>query len=329
MIPESIRRRYEQDSALLEVLAGKVRTELLPYCDRNGFLFFGRKKALNSAAEKLETGRFASWREVDDLYACSIIVPNLLAESQVISDLEGALGVMSKKLRGSTKKSPEVFRFDSTRLTCRLRPGPLEDATAPIYQRAFEVQIRTVLEYAWTQATHKLVYKGDSVDWSRARLASQLKAMVEQMDSMILGFEGLAVHITVSPWPVLEAHAKIEGLCKSLIAGGSLPSESAPADWTRFASNVFELLRASERPRGTRAEDLVGRALNVIKAAVEAQPGEGFPRSISLFQFVAASLLAENVIGPVFHEYHLAVTPEVLSLFPGLRSVSGVVDLNS
>jgi hypothetical protein len=76
------------------------------------------------------------------------------------------------------------------------------------------------------------------------RLASQLKAAVEQLDIMILAFEDAALKIEASNWPIVEARRKIADSFATIVAAGRLPEVMAPKDWSRFAENVLDLVQA-------------------------------------------------------------------------------------
>jgi ppGpp synthetase/RelA/SpoT-type nucleotidyltranferase len=67
------------------------------------------------------------------------------------------------------------------------------------YQLLFEVQIKSAFDHAWSTATHDLTYKAQQIDWRRLRLAAQIKAIVEQLDVAILGFEKMAPLIAENP----------------------------------------------------------------------------------------------------------------------------------
>ena len=120
IIPGSVRRRFDQDEIALELLSEKVFGAVSRYCISRDFAIAGRKKGCGSLAEKLETGRYSKWSELDDMYGCKIIVPTLHEEKSTLEFLKRVFSTVDIKLRGSTKKRPDVFRFDSTRFIGRL-----------------------------------------------------------------------------------------------------------------------------------------------------------------------------------------------------------------
>ena|ERR1700730_3627442 len=67
------------------------------------------------------------------------------------------------------------------------------------YRLLFEVQIKSAFDHAWSTATHDLTYKSNQIDWRRLRLSAQIKAIVEQLDVAILGFEQMAPLIAENP----------------------------------------------------------------------------------------------------------------------------------
>jgi hypothetical protein len=110
-------------------VAGRVKDQVFAFCDKQGFAFVGRSKTQESLTEKLETGRYGGWGDVDDLYACTIVIPALDREKEVRAFLATTYEQVSITTRGSTLKDPSVFRFDATRfvgivLTCYLRTIP-------------------------------------------------------------------------------------------------------------------------------------------------------------------------------------------------------------
>lgn len=45
---------------------------MLNFCDNKGYALTSRIKAIESLAEKIETGRFKKWLELDDLFSCTV-----------------------------------------------------------------------------------------------------------------------------------------------------------------------------------------------------------------------------------------------------------------
>jgi ppGpp synthetase/RelA/SpoT-type nucleotidyltranferase len=199
-VSTELRQRYEMALPDIEAVAKEVRATLLTFCEKKGFAFLSRIKILDSLAEKIECGRYSSWWDLDDLYACTVITPTLNHEVEVEEFCNSAFLMHSARRRGSPEKPFDVFRFDATRLYYRLRPPMGEDVPeAERFRLLFEIQIKSAFDHAWSTATHDLTYKSNQIDWRRLRLSAQIKAIVEQLDVAILGFEQMAPLIAENP----------------------------------------------------------------------------------------------------------------------------------
>ncbi|MGC1274557.1 MAG: RelA/SpoT domain-containing protein [Planctomycetaceae bacterium] len=327
IVPATIRRRYERDEAALEIVARKVLETVLNYSLGRGFAVAGRQKDFQSLAEKLETGRYRKWSELDDLYACKIIIPTLLEEPETLSFLVKVFDPVRISKRGSTKKRPDVFRFDSTRFVGRLRNlgSPAVDA---IYDIPFEVQVVTAFEHAWSTTTHSLAYKSGDLDWRTRRIASQLRAVVEQLDMIVLGAGDATSHLDASPCPELaEQNAILEGF-RGLIEDGTIPEELAPSKWSRFAENVHSLIDDHRRNRSpSKSKSGPAEILAACRKKAAGYTVATFPRLVSLHQFALGSLLEENVISLPLNRYTPLLTDELRQVFPSLENASGGFEL--
>lgn len=156
IIPPSIKRKFDFDEVYIKFVGNTVRDTISNYCDENEFASIHRFKKVESLAEKLESGRFEKWSDIEDTFGSAIIIPDLNYEKDVIEFLESTFLKVNIKKRGSTLKAPDVFRFDSTRFIGRLRPkdGILNP---DIYNLSFEIQIRTAFEHAWAVTTHSII----------------------------------------------------------------------------------------------------------------------------------------------------------------------------
>jgi len=307
-------------------VAGIVESVVFKFCKGQGFAYSSRLKTQESLAEKVDTGRYAKWSDLDDLFGCIIVIPTLNEEPDVLEFLRTAFATRIVRTRGAVKKPPEQFRFDATRFIASLKPKGADSGNEPIYRIMFEIQVRTAFEHAWSATTHALVYKTQTIDWKRSRLAAPLKASVEQLDLLIVGFDEAAGHISPSEWPELAARADIVHLFSRALDQGWLPTECAPKDWSRFSENVLAMLRSSARPRGTRLEDLVPAAVSALDKAIQTQAGALFPRSVSLCQFVLGNLVQAGVLPTKFYGYTPPVTLELRQLYPRVTEITPVFD---
>ncbi|MEY9594688.1 ppGpp synthetase/RelA/SpoT-type nucleotidyltransferase [Bradyrhizobium yuanmingense] len=292
---------------------------LLTYSRQNMLPFIARIKTIESAAEKIETGRYRSFSEIDDLVAVTLVVPTLRHEAEAIEYCEGVFRIQDVKLRTSARKPPDLFRFDSTRLYGVLvRPGGIDADVESIYDIKFEIQIRTAFEHAWIVATHPLTYKSDTVDWRRLRLAAQLKAAAEQLDLSILQFEELAGGIVEAPWPEIETKRQVVSLIERLVRDEIIPSEANPKDMSRFADNLLSLVRASHK----RID--FGIAMAEMERRLRLFSADTFPRSASLLQVCMGLLQEGGLLSGPLQRYSCHVTDHLLEIFPGVSGLTPV-----
>src|SRR5689334_6144814 len=88
IVPSPVELAYSSVRPHLEALQKLVRDTLHSYADPRGYAVISRVKKLESVAEKIESGRFAAWSDIDDLVACAIVVPSLLEEADALAFLE-------------------------------------------------------------------------------------------------------------------------------------------------------------------------------------------------------------------------------------------------
>jgi ppGpp synthetase/RelA/SpoT-type nucleotidyltranferase len=246
---------------------------MLNFCDSNGYALTSRIKTIESLAEKIETGRFKKWSELDDLFGCTVIIPNLSQEQQVIKFCQDTFQVTKTVKRGQNKKSPDTFKFDSTRISARLKS--VEDTNIDnllsIFTVIFEIQIKSAFEHAWAVSTHDLVYKSSGIDWKKLRLAAQIKAIVEQLDTMILAFEQISPAIQESDYPEIKRKCQIAAATLELFELNKIPEELKPKDMTRFCENLYGILARA------RKEDKVQELSNVLQRKLIQLPSSKFP----------------------------------------------------
>ncbi|MFD5016726.1 hypothetical protein [Streptomyces chartreusis] len=283
-IPSRTLNAFRRVEPILDTVDRYVSSTLRPWCDGQGYPFKGRKKELASLSEKLESGRYDRWSQIDDLYACTIVVPTAQHEDQILDFLAQAFQEVEVRKRNSTQKAPDVFRFDSTRFVGKIQNIPGLDLPEEASQIQFEVQIPTAFEYAWAVVTHDLVYKTNDFDWRKQRLAALLKASVEQSELLISGFQANVEVVPQSPHPESEAKQQIVEIFRTLINLGHVSKEMEPASWSRFADNVYALTKSYSGFRA--APDKAVELATAIKGKIEEEGGYADLMSGSMFQIV-------------------------------------------
>jgi ppGpp synthetase/RelA/SpoT-type nucleotidyltranferase len=287
-----------------------------------GYAFTSRIKTVESLAEKIETGRFKKWSDLDDLFASTVIIPTLLHEKEVIEFCKNAFEIIDKKTvkRGQNKKPPATFRFDSTRIYARLRKNDDPDNILSIYKIIFEIQIKSAFEHAWSVSTHDLVYKNDEIDWKRFRLAAQLKATVEQLDTLILAFEETSSFIQDNDYPEIKIKRYLATETNKLFQSGKSPDELKPKDMSRFCDNLHRLLVNVDR------ENNIKKIIKQITTKIQSTKTNQIPRSISLFQYFVAILVSDQIIEPSTENHYWHITQEVTTLYPFLQNISSTFE---
>lgn len=335
IVPNVVRQWYDEIQPYLESLEERVKELISPFCRDKHFLYEGRIKTLESLAEKIETGRFSDWEKLDDLFACTIIIPLVTDEPAVLAFLREKFLEIKTIKRNEVRKQPDVFRFDSTRFIGRLLPNPAVEAesTRSVYDYSFEIQIKTVFEFAWSRTTHALTYKGDKVSWERQRLAAHLKAATEQLDMLVNGFDTMSDFIPQGNWPGVSDRIEIEAFFKRKVEEGAIPLELTPKDWTRFVENVYSLMLAltgkSAGGHGARSLGELGDLLQKIDEEISTLGAKHMPRSISLFQFVAG-VLGSQIDSRIQKQerYYFLMTDDLKSLYPKINLPCNVFGTN-
>ena len=304
-------QEYEGSRDSLVALKSAVDEVLRGFAARHQYLYSSRIKSLESYLQKLETGRF-SRTDLDDLVACSLVVPRLPDIPRCIQELPRAVTVVTAKGPKDRQKEPDVFRFDDWQLACRV--VPIGGNTSGIYGRRFELQVRTLTQYAWSEATHDLVYKAGVFDWRRARLSAQLRALAEQADLLYADFVGVSKRVAPSTSRRSAELETIGIIVGGWIESGLVPVEFQPSSVGRLAESVHALCEAlGDNPR-------------TLCDRVASRIASDYPGSISLFQVFIGTALSHRP-EPVdwdsvaVRSLRLLVTSELEDMYPAVRGV--------
>lgn len=311
-VPQAVRERYDQDAPAMDAVLAYVRASLAGFCRARRYGHEWRTKGIDSLSEKLETGRYNSWEDLDDLVAFTVVVPTASHEPDVLEFLGSVFDLVLVRGRDQVPKPPDVFRFDATRCYCRIRRvEPEPDLEPRAFELKFEVQIKTAFEHAWSVVTHDLVYKADDVSWAKRRLAAQLKAMVEQMDALVDNFERVAGDVPGTSDLETEALAEALKVLAALRAEGLVDESLAPTSWSRLVENLLSFASSLVRSRGRRAAD---KLLEIVQGFDEQVRTGAFQPAMtgSLFQAIVAQ---QSKSGEDLSRFALVASTELVDLY--------------
>ena len=321
IIDSKLKMRYDFEEPYFEFIQNYLDQTLMNYANKNLFAYSSRVKSLSSISEKIETGRFNSWDELDDFIGCVIIIPNLSYENKVLEFLESAFVKINIKRRGETFKSFDTFRFDSTRFLGNIKPESA-DKISLTHSIKFEIQIRSAFEHAWSVTTHDLAYKSETIDWKILRLVYQLKASVEQLDMISLGAKDVSKQITKFKWPEIDVKIEILNFLSNQFNLKNIPEELKPKDFSRVVDNLYSLLKSKLslwKPRKWIYE--LKNIFKLIELGILNLKSTGFPMSLSLYQILFGVLVKENIINDKELSEITFYKPEAFFLiFPELRN---------
>ncbi|MDA8416135.1 MAG: hypothetical protein M0Z78_03510 [Betaproteobacteria bacterium] len=276
-IAKGIRTAYNLAKGAYEKLSAEVCAKLEPEVKSKGWFFIHRLKEQESFALKIETGRVDDPQRMEDFFACTIVVPTVAHVSEAERFLETIYQVERRRPPHdeTTHKKASDFVFDDLRLY--LKRGASETGrNDDLEGLVFEVQIKTILQYAWGIASHDLIYKTDNVSWPKERIAFQIKAMLEHAEIVIAEAEGLADSPSISKKDQDTADTlEIIGVLRGFWAADRLPR-----DIKRLAESIRGVLKTC---------DVQGDQLNTLLTKERSRIGV-LPANLSPYAFLIQAL---------------------------------------
>ena len=317
MIPSELTQKFTSIAPFLRELKNYVFNTISPFAETHGLPFYGRVKKIESLAEKIETGRYRKFSDLDDLVAFTLIIPTATHEQTVLDFCQRSFNVIRIRSKENTEKLPDQFRFDSTRVIATVKPPAGVEAGQPsFFNILFEIQVRTAFEHAWSVATHDLVYKGSLANWKCLRLAAQLKAVSESLDASVASFDELAKGIVESPSRHISERNLVCSFLLELFQRSVVPAEIRPLSISRTAENIVTVVK-SIRPR-QEVQNVVSFLNDRLREL------DRVPVSTTLYQLLLG-IICSNYNYKFQNEgrakMYCHVTQELLALFPQSRRI--------
>ncbi|HKY87045.1 MAG TPA: hypothetical protein VJL90_09815 [Pseudorhodoplanes sp.] len=304
----SLEAAYSSLRPSLEKVLDLAEDPLRNYAAEKGFFMVGRIKDFASVRDKVETGEYANLGGFDDLVALTIVVDT---RDQITPALSKVKELFSVSLIKDFKSVPDerLFTFDSTRAYVNLK---LSNVTSPLAKVRFEIQIKTLLQYAWGKITHPLVYKPAKLDSKRMRLAAELLANFEGIDRDLARFGTIAQYCKPVEGRVTKSLNRVADMLEGLLQGGEIPAEMRPPNMKRTSENIYNLI---SDPRKNEAKAVKSIREFLISEAAAAM-------SLSLTQLAIVALFRSKLLrmDSGRPRYHF-ITPEMISLFPEATKV--------
>ena len=244
-VPKALREIYDTSLPLYQKLQDNIDNTLGSRVKKKGWQFLSRIKARESFAQKIETGREKNPSRIEDFYACTIVVTSAADIDEAIKMVEELLVIHSKRPPNDfqTKKESSSFVFDDLRMYASKKPST-SGWLSELDELIFEIQVKTVFQQAWVKAMHDHVYKSESVDWSKERIAYQIKAMFEQADVMLYLSKTSSVTLSPSLAKQDERTLKIKKLIEQICS--IWDNDSLPKNKKRLAESILDIYEGAK-----------------------------------------------------------------------------------
>ena len=182
------------DAAALEAqtyVAGLVVGHVVPI-----HAVIGRPKSVTSLRGKVRRKGYDNpANEVTDLVGVRVITYFAKHVDLIEAELRAGLEVSARKSRDARLDLGDArFGYRSVHLVARLRPSPATlEQNRNIRRRWFEVQIRSILDHAWAEIEHEVVYKS-GVDYP-PDVRRRFKAIAGSLEVLEHAFEELSAQL--------------------------------------------------------------------------------------------------------------------------------------
>ena len=184
---------YASTSASADEAATFVR-EILAALPVPIHVVLARAKTVSSLRGKLRRKKYPNPKTaVTDLIGLRVITYFAGDMDRIAAQLRLHLDISEKKCRDARKELDEDrFGYRSVHLIARLKTGQARGvAVSHLQRRWFEIQVRSILDHAWSEIEHEVVYKA-GIDFPRD-VRRRFMAVAGSLEVLEHAFASLAV----------------------------------------------------------------------------------------------------------------------------------------
>jgi ppGpp synthetase/RelA/SpoT-type nucleotidyltranferase len=185
-----VRRGYQDQQEALEALGVSVRHIAESALKKSEIPFHSvkyRVKSISPVLEKIARKQYGpNLSKFTDLVGIRVIClspSHLDPVIHIIEDEFNVLEIVDKRPRADSQQ----FGYSSIHLVCKVKDterGKLTEFSA-LADTAFEIQVRTILQEAWSEMDHRLVYKTQTAAPAEIqRLITRLSIALESADEL-------------------------------------------------------------------------------------------------------------------------------------------------
>lgn len=238
MVPAELTAEYRllEDSlvVLQEYLLTRLKAEL---SELSPVAIEPRIKGIESVYDKLQTGRYETLRDLNDLVGLKVVLLRRSLVADAILIARSSLQVLHEEVR---PQQPTDFSYSEPHLIVR-PPQDFCERHPELAGLSAELQFTTALQHALDMATHDFDYKGQSFSWGNFRIVAQLRGSLELVDNLIDGAESLGL-LARQGASVPEEYQRRQQLLEVLAA--AIPDDKLPKDQRRMATTVDKWIQA-------------------------------------------------------------------------------------
>lgn len=190
IIPDSFKRAYDSAELVWKSVkseADGILRQIAGKCP--GANYYSRIKGLESVFVKTQKGEYENpLREMEDFFAGTLVLPTLTMIEPVKTEIAQHFDITAPQVK---PPDPYLFRYSDLNFILSLKDTPLRPDKSVLGLK-FELQIKTLLQSAWSQAGHDIIYKPSRISWGVERIAGEIRALLELADNVLAQIEATA-----------------------------------------------------------------------------------------------------------------------------------------